>query len=238
MFRRFWVLPAMAMLAVAGFFNTGVQARAATSPEAQKVLRELDAASLKFKSAQADFVWDTYERVINETDTQRGAISFKRSGKSTLMAAQFFDAANQPPSKLLVYKDGQLKMYQPRIDQLTEFAAGKNRAQAESFLTLGFGGSGEELEKSWDVTSQGTETINGVLTAKLDLVPKQQNVKNMFSHVTIWVDPVRGVSLRQQFFEPNGDYRTTNFTNIRYNVNVPGKVFEIKTTSKTTVVRH
>ncbi|MHB1020879.1 MAG: LolA family protein [Acidobacteriaceae bacterium] len=238
MLRRFQVLPALVMLALAGFFCTSAPAAAATTPEAQKVLRELDAASLKFKSAQADFVWDTYERVINETDTQRGSISFKRSGKSTLMAAQFVDAPNQPPSKLLVYRNGELKIYQPKIDQLTEFAAGKNRAQAESFLTLGFGGSGEELEKSWDVSYQGTETIDGVQTAKLDLVPKQQNVKNMFSHVTIWVDPERGVSLRQQFFEPNGDYRTTNFTNIRYNTPVSGRVFEIKTTSKTTVVKH
>jgi outer membrane lipoprotein-sorting protein len=225
-------------LVAAGFLISGSRADAASSPEAQKVLRELDAASLQFRSAQADFVWDTYERVVNETDTQRGAITFKRRGSSTLMAARFFDAPNQPASKLIVYKDGELKMYQPKIDQLTEFAAGKNRSQAESFLTLGFGGSGAELEKSWDVTFQGMETISGVQTARLDLVPKQQKVKNMFSHVTIWVDPGRGVSLRQQFFEPNGDYRTTNFTNIRYNAAVSGKAFDIKTTSRTTVVRH
>ena len=33
--------------------------------------------------------------------------------------------------------------------------------------------------------------MNGVSVAKLDLVPLQQKVLDMFTHVTIWVDPTR-----------------------------------------------
>jgi outer membrane lipoprotein-sorting protein len=107
----------------------------------------------------------------------------------------------------------------------------------ESFLTLGFGGSGTALEKQWTITSQGTETIDGVQTAKLDLVPKQESVKNTFTHAVIWVDPARGVSLKQQFFTPSGDQRINLYTNIKLNGKVDTKPFEIKTTSKTTVKR-
>jgi hypothetical protein len=39
----------------------------------------------------------------------------------------------------------------------------------------------------------------------------------MFSHIVIWVDLNRAISLKQQFFTPAGDYRTATYTNIRYN---------------------
>ena len=35
----------------------------------------------------------------------------------------------------------------------------------------------------------GSENMDGVPVAKLDLVPKEQKVLDMFTHVTIWVDP-------------------------------------------------
>ncbi len=39
----------------------------------------------------------------------------------------------------------------------------------------------------------------------------------MFAHVVIWVDPARGISLRQESTTPEGDKRTVTYTHIRYN---------------------
>ena len=58
----------------------------------------------------------------------------------------------------------------------------------------------------------------------------------LFTHVTIWVDPVRGVSLKQIFYEPGGDTRTATYTNIRYNQPVPNDVFKIVPAKGTTTV--
>ena len=55
---------------------------------------------------------------------------------------------------------------------------------------------------------------------KLDLASKDPNVKSMFEHVTIWVDPTRGVSLKQIFFAPHGDTRTATYSNLRLNTRV------------------
>ncbi|MGC9291804.1 MAG: LolA family protein [Acidobacteriaceae bacterium] len=202
-----------------------------------QVLEQMDAAAKNFHSAQAEFQWDQYERVVENTDTQKGAIYFLRSGNTTEMAARVKQFNGQPDAKDVVYKDGVLQFYQPKIEQMTIFHAGRNQQQFESFLTLGFGGSGSDLEKNWEITYQGAETIDGVKTAKLDLVGKQASVRNMFTHVTIWVDPTRAISLKQQFFEPSGDVRTAFYRNIRYNQKVAVSVFRIKTTSKTTVVQ-
>ncbi|MEO6829217.1 MAG: outer-membrane lipoprotein carrier protein LolA [Acidobacteriaceae bacterium] len=214
-----------------------LHAQTGTNAELDKVLTQMDAASAKFRSAQANFQWDQFERVVSSTSTQAGVIYFERTGNSTRMAADIETADGQPAKKYLVFRDGVLKFFQSQIDQLTVFHAGNKQGQYESYLTLGFGGSGSDLKKSWDVTYQGMEAIDGVQTAKLDLVSKSEGVRNNFSHVTIWVDPTRAISLKQVLFEPSGDTRTSYFRNIQYNKKVPASVFKIKTDTKTQVIQ-
>jgi outer membrane lipoprotein-sorting protein len=72
------------------------------------------------------------------------------------------------------------------------------------------------------------ESIDGTQTAKLDLKPKQQNVANMFSHITVWIDPVRSLGLKQIFYEPSGDNRTATYTGIKYNAKIPADMFKPK----------
>lgn len=215
----------------------GAAAQSAPSGNLDAVLTQMDTAAKKFQSAQADFQWDQFELVVQNTDTQKGTIYFERSGNTTQMAAQVKQFNGQPDEKDVVYKSGVLQFYQPKISQMTVIRAGSNQQRFESFLTLGFGGSGSDLKKNWDITDQGIETIDGVQTVKLDLVGKQESVRNMFQHVTIWIDPTRSVSLKQQFFEPSGDTRTAFYRNIKYNQKVPASAFTIKTSSKTTVVQ-
>jgi outer membrane lipoprotein-sorting protein len=225
-------------LAVCLFLCAGfAQAQPSSNPQLDKVLAQMDAASAKFQSAQANFQWDQFERVVSSTDTQTGVVYFQRTGGETRMAADIEKADGQPAKKYLVYSGGVLQFYQPQIDQMTVFHAGNKQGQYESYLTLGFGGSGSDLKKNWDITFQGMETIDGVQTAKLDLVSKSQSVRSNFSHVTIWVDPARSISLKQVLFEPSGDSRTAYYRNIEYNKKISPSVFKIKTTSKTQVIQ-
>ncbi len=198
-----------------------------------KVLTEMDASSQKFQSAQADFEWTEFEAAVQETDTQKGTISFKREGSEMQMAAHLLT----PQEKFVIYKGGVLQLYEPRIDHLTEFSAGANRQRYESFSTLGFGGRGSALESAWTVTYQGTEIVDGVETAKLNLVAKDAGVRNVYDHILLWIDTTLDVSRKQQFFEPSGDYRIAHYTNIKVNGKIPADVFKIKTTSKTSVVK-
>jgi outer membrane lipoprotein-sorting protein len=219
-----------------GFASGHSWAQTAPSGDLQKVISQLNAAAEKFVSAQADFVWDQYQVVVQDHDVQVGTIYFERKKGSTRTAAYFKQENGKDARKTMVYDNGEVNFYQPEIKQLTIMRAGANKGQWESFLTLGFGGSGADLEANWNVTLQGTETLDGVSVAKLDLVPKGQKVLDMFSHVTIWVDPARGVSLKQIFYEPSGDNRTATYQNIRYNQPIKGDVFHIDVAPGTTRV--
>lgn len=202
----------------------------AAGGDAAAVLKQMDEASSRFKSAQADFEWRVVQRVVpDEPDVQKGSTAFRRAKDGSVeMVARVRELNGKPDLKDLLFQNGQLQYWQPTIRQWQVFSAGKNRGQYESFLTLGFGGSGSELEKNWTVTDLGSETIAGTKTEKLELVPKQESVRKTFTKVTIWVDPARALSLKQVFEQPSGDTRTVLYSNIRYNVPPAKDAFTLK----------
>lgn len=226
-------------LLTAAMFAQQPAAPPSTTPATQggsleSVLNRMDTTAANFRSAEANFEWVLYEKVVDSTDTQNGKIYFRRAGKQIEMAADIL----QPDAekKSVLYDDSKLRVYQPRIDQVTVYDTGKNRAEVESFLVIGFGGRGHDLQKSFELSYQGTENVMGVKAAKLELVPKTQKGKNVFSHILLWIDPARGISVQQQFFEPNGNYRLAKYSNIQVNQKIPDDVFKLKTTGHTKVV--
>jgi outer membrane lipoprotein-sorting protein len=201
--------------------------------ELQRVLRQMDQTAAEFNTTQAAFVWDQYQRVVDDHDIQKGMVYFRRVGNEIQMAAEI---TNPEAQKSVLFTDSRVEVYQPKIDQLTRYNTGKDRATVESFLVLGFGGSGKDMLKSFDVKYIGPEKVNGVDTAKLELVPKSQKGRNMFDHIWLWVDTSRGVSVQQQLFEPSGDYRLAKYSDIQMHQKIPDSVFKLKTTGKTKIV--
>lgn len=206
---------------------------ALAQPDAlERVLNQMDNTAANFRTTEASFVWNQYQKVVDETDKQEGQVYFRRVGKETQMAADI----TSPDKKYVLFTDSKVEVYQPKIDQVTSYNTGKNRAEFESFLVLGFGGGGHDMLKSFDVKYLGDEKLDGVDTAKLDLIPKSQKIRNNFQHIVLWIDPARGVSVQQQLFEPSGDYRLAKYSGIEINQKIPDTVFRLKTTNKTKVV--
>ncbi len=199
----------------------------------ESVLASMDKAAANFRSAQCDFAWDQYQKVVDDHDYQKGTMYFRRQGSDVQMAANI----TSPAKKYVLFTGNMVSVYQPSIDQVTEYTPGKNKADFESYLVLGFGGSGRDLEKSFDVNYAGMEQVQGVDAAKLELTPKSQRVKSMFATITLWIDPARGVSVQQKFQEPSGDYRLAKYSNIQLNQKISGDVFKLKTTGHTKVIR-
>jgi outer membrane lipoprotein-sorting protein len=200
-------------------------------------MSQLNSAAAKFQSAQADFSWDQLTAAVQEHDVQTGTIYFERKKDLTQVMADLKQENGQDAPKKVLFNGSEAKFYEPKINHLTLIRAGANRSQWESFLTLGFGGSGTDLQAIWKVSLLGTEQMEGVTVDKLDLVPIQENVANLFSHVTIWVDPTQGISYKQIFYQPSGDSRTATYKNIRYNRPIPADVFVLNPPGATVDVK-
>ncbi len=206
---------------------------ASTPANLEAALTQMDQAATNFKNAEAEFVWDQYEKVVDVTDTQKGRIYFRRQNRETQMLAD----VSEPDRKYVLLSEGKIRVYQPKPDLEQVYDVGKHRNEVESFLVMGFGGRGHDLLKSFDVTHDGFENVDGVETVKLTLVPKLPKVRNMFSSIVLWVDTRDDISRKQQFFEPSGDYRVLHYMHIKVNQKLPAGVFKLNTTNKTSVVR-
>ncbi len=222
--RNIVVLASLAMLLLPG--------RALfAADDLQSVLRQLDLAAARFRSTAADFEFDSIQtEPIPDTDVQKGTADYVRDGKSFKMAAHINEVNGKPVPKVYMYADGALELFEPLVDQVTRF---KRAKQFEGYLLLGFGASGKELADKWNITYDGQETIDGIKTDKLELVAKDPAVLKNLPKVTIWVDPARGVSLKQVFDEGQGQSRVCRYFNIRVNQPLPADAFKLKTDSKT-----
>jgi outer membrane lipoprotein-sorting protein len=180
------------------------------------VLAQMDASSKNFRTAEAGVTREQYDRIVHDTTTETGSIYFQRTGAAIQMGAKF----DPPAATVLEYKNGTLRFYQANHLE-TRSASGADQARFQTYLTLGFGGSGADLASAWDITDQGSDQIadggKPIKVEKLDLVSKDPSVRNTYTHITIWIDPARDVSLKQETFDPGGDTNTVTYSAIRYN---------------------
>jgi len=235
---RFAAVPAIvAVLALTAI----ITARAADDlNNLDKVIARLDASAKTFTSAQADIVWDNIQtQPVPDKDSQTGTVLFARGKDGQMQVAVHIKTDNgKPLQKDLSYTGGIGKMYEPAIKQMQVFKVGDKSGQLETFLTLGFGGSGQDLKKNWEIASAGTEAVNGVQAAKLQLVPHDPALAKTTPKVLLWIDLDKGVALKQQRFDSTGNYVVFIYSNIELNKKVPSGAFEIKTASGTQIVTH
>jgi outer membrane lipoprotein-sorting protein len=209
-------------------------AMAAPADEKEKVLRRLDAAATNFHSTSADFEFDSVEKdPIPDTDVQKGTVYYERKGAAFQMGVHIREANGKPVPKVYTVSGGVFKLYEPLIDQVT---TSSKVSKYESYLQMGFGASGRELEQKWEIKYLGAETLDGVKTERLELTPKDPDVRKNLTKAQIWVDPERGVSLKQiLFFGPN-EYKVCVYFNIKVNEALPADAFTFKTGKKTQYV--
>ncbi len=233
--KLFLLLPLILLAAALGLAR---KAKAAAPPPQgetlQDVLARMNKAAANFRTGQADFEWLVFTKVVEQTDVQKGKIFYRRKGNELSLAIKI----ESPVPKQIVVEKGKLQMYEPKIDQLTERQLGKNKEDIEAGMSLGFGSRGEDLTRNYEVRLAGWETVDGVKTAKLELVPNRSTEKQYFTKITMWIDPDRDVALKQQFFQPSEDYRLVHNTNIQVNArNFPSDVFHLPVTSSTKKVK-
>lgn len=201
------------------------------------VLAKLDTASAKFHTTAADFEFDTVQTVpVPDTDKQTGTVYYRRTGTNFQMGVHIEEINGQKVPKVIVCcTGGSIQMYEKLLNQVTTLS---KLNEYESYFMLGFGASGKQLAEKWNIKYDGPETVDGVQTAKLELVAKDPAVRKNIQKVTLWMDTDRGISLKQRFDEGDGQYRLATYSNIKMNQSLPRDAFTLPTDKATTYSNH
>ena len=213
-----------------------LSARASFAAEdLEKTLHKLDAAAANFHTTSADFKFDTIETdPVYDDDVQTGVVYYERSGAKFQMGVHIDQHNNKPAPKIYTYGNGVFELFEPPpVNQVTTYTKAN---KFESYVMLGFGASGKDLEERWEIKYLGSETLDGIKTEKLELVAKDPAVRKNIPKVTVWMDAERGINLKQVFDEGPGEYRVSVYFNIKVNQTLPADAFTFKTDSKTQYV--
>ncbi len=195
--------------------------RSAGSLEA--ALAGMDRAAAGFTGVTADLDYTKVTVIVDDHSTDRGTVAFaKKNGESRVMLA-----FQEPAEKFVLFEGNKVSLYRPRIAEVEEYEIGSRQGLVEQFLLLGFGTPGSELQKSYQVTWHGEDSLDGERVVHLELVPKSGQAAARLTKIELWLSPDNWQPLQQKFWEPSGDYMIARYTNLKLNANIPDRTFRL-----------
>ncbi len=204
----------------------GSSTLATGSDNLQQVLARMDKAAGDFKAMTAQVTWVTHVDVLNEDSTDIGAVIMKKVQPDEVQGR--FDFTG-PDARTVTIAKRRVQEYLPKLNTLQIFDLDKHGAQLDKFLMIGFGTSGTELAASYDVKIAGSEQLKGQMATRLQLVPKNSEVKHYIVKLELWI-PDQGdpYPLREKIFEPSGDQITVTFSDLKINPALQPNALQLK----------
>ncbi len=201
--------------------------RPAHAEDLANVLANLNVAAKDFHTVSATVeADDVLTDPVPDKDVMTGMAYYERSSHFEMavhFTAHIVDGKSHPTEKAYIYSGGTLRFSDTGKEKDAQPYSQANKY--ESYFELGFGASGKDLEAKWTIKYLGTETIDGIATDKLELVAKDPDIRKKIPKVTIWLDTLRAVSLKQVFDQGDGESRVCIYTNIKVNQPLPKTAF-------------
>jgi len=196
------------------------------------ILKRMNDAAPSFHGMSANMHLVTYTAVIQDKLEEDGTLKMQKAKNGTIRAVMDFSGQKDSAREIGLFGKT-VRMYFPNAKYYQDYEFGKNGDLINQFLLLGFGASGDDLSKSYTITSEGMEKIAGLTTTKLLLIPKDPQVKEKLARVELWIPEGQADPIQQQFFEePSGNYRKVMYGDIHLNPAIKGTL-DIKVPSGT-----
>lgn len=209
-------MSALLALIFAAGDRVGAQGRALTL---EGILRQLDSTAPSFRGLSANVERTTVTIVVNDRSTEEGALLVK--GDKMLLRL------NPPDARTILRNGDTFYIYTPGLKRVEEYNLGKNRDLADEFLLLGFGTSGKQLQKGFEIKYVGEDKVGDKNDAELELTPRSPDVSKQFSKIQIWLDESTWLADQQQLTETgSGDYLVVRYTKMVRNPNLSDSQFK------------
>lgn len=201
---------------VLSFLSASAATASAQGPLGQ-ILNRMDAHNKALKSVQADVTMLKFNPQLNITDTYKGSTSYLPNAKGKRYMR--LDWASPRVEQISVIGDD-YKLLKPNQKQAYVGNVKKAKTSASAGNALGFMNMNkEQLKANYNVVYLGEENS----TWRLQLTPKAQaNYKS----AELWIDG-NGMPIQAKVFEVNGDTTTVILSNVRKNIVIDAKIFEL-----------
>ncbi|HUB77245.1 MAG TPA: outer membrane lipoprotein-sorting protein [Bryobacteraceae bacterium] len=189
-----------------------------------QVLAKMDQAAAHFKGLSANIQIVHHMDVIHEDDTQSGTILVKRPNRKDLHVKVTIE---HPEQKIAVADKKEAKVYYPSSGDVQMVNMAQKGSMVDMILTLGFGGTSQELLADYDVTLGGSEAVAGENTTRLELIPKSQQMLAQWKRIDLWISDRTGYAVQQKFYEAGKDFNLITYTNLQPQTDIPDSAFNL-----------
>lgn len=218
------------------FFLASLCLRADTIKE---ILDRMNADAAKFTGVTADLSRTEFSAPpINETVVSTGTMTLVKNKGGAISALINFAT---PDVKQYLFRGNTVQEYLPNPNVIQKYDLGKRSGLVSQFLTLGFGASGKELEKNYDISDGGADTVKiagkDAKTRKLVLVPKSPEATEIIKKIDFWVPDGMSYAVQLKIYEPSKSTNTAVYSNIVMNPRgLSEHSVELKTAKKPQIV--
>lgn len=215
-------------------FASLLRAAPPTSSESlQQVIARMDKAAAEFKAMKAQVTYVTHTDILNEDNTETGTAVMKKVPNGEVQGLVDFVT---PDKKTITFEKRRMQIYYPKINTLQIMELAKYGEQVDKFVMIGFGNSGTELARDYDMTVLGIDSVNGAPAIRLQLAPKSAEVRQYVTKVELWI-PEQGdpYPLREKISQPSKDYRIAAYSDLK--INPPLKADELQPKLPAGVIR-
>jgi outer membrane lipoprotein-sorting protein len=192
------------------------------------ILSRMDQSAVSLRTFSAKMKRTEYTKVLNDKEESDGLRLVKRANGQTIGIVQFF--GKNPQTVRLAGKT--VEVYYPDAKRVEVYDAGKFGKigkQVDQLLLLGIGVRSADLRRDFDITAGGTETINGKQTTRIQLIPKDNELKKQAEKIEMWVPDGESVPIQVKVTRTSGDYNQAIYSDVQMNPALPDSAFELKT---------
>lgn len=188
----------------------------------ETILAHMDAAAKTSNSFSADLVWRKYTKAIDDTDEQSGYLKLRRSNNRVVGRLD----VEKPNMFTWHFMGDTWEKYLPKAKEVQVYKVSKVSKSADQMLLTVFGLTSASVKKNYDATAAGEETVNGIKTTRLVLIPKDKKVKEYMAKVELWIPEGQTYVVQQKATQPNGDFDLQIYHQAKLNPPLPVSAFD------------
>lgn len=195
------------------------------------VLNRMDQAAAKFRSLTANVRHTDYTDVLSDTSVEEGTFKMLKHAKTGVILLGDFTGKD---ARTVWISGNQAKVYYPKANTVDIYDTRKFTKSADLLILVGFGTTKAELEKTYNISLGGTETIGTTKTTRIDLNPKSAEAKKLFNVIQLWIPDGGANPIQEKVLsgKDNKDYKLFQFSNenVRTTADppLPASDFELK----------
>jgi outer membrane lipoprotein-sorting protein len=192
------------------------------------VLGRMDQSARNFKTFSAKIKRTEYTKILNSKDDSEGVRRVKRANGQTVDVVELMGV--NPQTIRLSGKT--VEVYYPNAKRVEVYDAGKfgkMGKQVNQLMLLGIGVSSADLRRDFDVKLGASETIGGMPATRIELTPKDGDLRKQVVKIEMWIPEKEGVPLQVKTTRTSGDYDQLVYSDVEMNPTVPDSAFDLKT---------